>query len=395
MQFVERKIYMRSSLAKTAEDVRKAVREGYGEIAKKGGSCGGTKPTCCGSAPAASEDLAKHIGYSAEELAALPEGANMGLGCGNPNALAALKPGEVVLDLGAGGGFDVFIAGKKVGAKGRAIGVDMTPEMLAKARKNIASYRKQTGLDNVEFRLGEIERLPVADNSVDVVISNCVINLSPDKAQVWREIARVLKPGGRVAVSDLALLKPLPRAVAESVEALVGCVAGAVLVSETKRMAKEAGLVEIETKSRSAYIDGMVDWQDPLYQKIIKELPARAKPSDYVTSREITARKAGRGGSNGYSPAVNELVAIGAAIAANCEPCLRYHFREAKQLGVSEEDMAQAALMGAKVKDAPHQSILKLADRLVGSSVGPAEAEEDSSCGEQKCGSKTGGACCG
>ena len=139
----------------------------------------------------------------------------MGLSCGNPNALAALQPGEVVLDLGAGGGFDVFIVGKKVGATGRAIGVDMTAEMLGKARKNIASYRKQTGLDNVEFRLGEIEHLPVADASVDAIISNCVINLSPDKPQVWREIARVLKPGGRVAVSDLALLKPLPPAVAE------------------------------------------------------------------------------------------------------------------------------------------------------------------------------------
>ena len=239
----------------------------------------------------ASEDLAKHIGYSVEELTALPEGANMGLSCGNPNALAALQPGEVVVDLGAGGGFDVFIAGKKVGATGKAIGVDMTAEMLGKARKNIAAYRERTGLDNVEFRLGEIEHLPLADNSVDVVISNCVIDLSPDKPQVWREIARVLKPGGRVAVSDLALLKRLPPAVAESVEALVGCVAGAVLVSETERMAEEAGLEEIVLKANAAYIDGMVDWQDPLYQRIIVHLPARSKPSDYVTSLEITGRK--------------------------------------------------------------------------------------------------------
>jgi SAM-dependent methyltransferase len=235
--------------------------------------------------------LAQHIGYSAEELAALPEGANLGLSCGNPNALAALQPGEVVLDLGAGGGFDVFIAGQKVGASGRAIGVDMTPEMLAKARKNIAAYRQRTGLENVEFRLGEIEHLPVADASVDVVISNCVINLSPDKAQVWREVARVLKPGGRVAVSDLALLKPLPPAVAESVEALVGCVAGAVLVSETERMAKDAGLSDIGLKSKSGSIDGMVDWQDPFYQKIVAHLPAGTKLSDYVTSLEITARR--------------------------------------------------------------------------------------------------------
>jgi len=274
-----------------SEAVRQKVREGYGKIAGSGGSCCGPAPTCCGSGPVASENLAKHIGYSAEELAALPEGANMGLSCGNPNALAALQAGEVVLDLGAGGGFDVFIAGRKVGPTGRAIGVDMTPEMLAKARKNIGTYRERTGLNNAEFRLGEIEHLPVADASVDVVMSNCVLNLSPDKAQVWREIARVLKPCGRVAVSDLALLKPLPPTVAESVEALVGCVVGAVLVSETERMAKEAGLGEIVLKAKSGYIDGMVDWQDPLYQKIVADLPAGMKPSDYITSLEITARK--------------------------------------------------------------------------------------------------------
>ncbi len=279
---------------KEPEAVRAAVREGYGKIAAGGGSCCGATPTCCGSTPAASDQLARHVGYSAEELAALPEGANLGLSCGNPNALASLRPGEVVLDLGSGGGFDVFIAARKVGAAGRAIGVDMTPEMLAKARGNIAAYRERSGLDNVEFRLGEIEHLPVADNSVDVVISNCVINLSPDKAQVWRDIARALKPGGRVAVSDLALLKPLPPAILESVEALVGCVAGAVLVSDTERMAKEAGLAEIVLNPKSGYIDGMVDWQDPLYQKIIASLPAGAKPGDYITSLEVTARKPAR-----------------------------------------------------------------------------------------------------
>ena len=274
-----------------SEAVRQKVREGYRQIAGSGGSCRGPSPACCGSAPAASEDLAKHIGYSSEELATLPDGANMGLSCGNPNALAALQSGEVVLDLGAGGGFDVFIAGRKVGATGRAIGVDMTPEMLGKARKNIATYHERTGLNNVEFRLGEIEHLPLADASVDVIISNCVINLSPDKPQVWREIARVLKPGGRVAVSDLTLLQPLPRPIVESVESLVGCVAGAVLVSETGRMAREAGLVDIALTPKSDYIDGMVDRQDPLYQKIMAHLPAGTKPGDYVTSLEITARK--------------------------------------------------------------------------------------------------------
>jgi arsenite methyltransferase len=283
-----------SETIKDKEVVRQKVREGYGQIAKSGGACCGASATTAGP-----EALAKHIGYGAEELAALPDGANMGLSCGNPNVLASLQPGEVVLDLGSGGGFDVFIAGKKLGASGRAIGVDMTAEMLAKARQNADSYRQTTGLDNVEFRLGEIEHLPVADASVDVVISNCVINLSPDKPQVWREIARVLKSGGRVAVSDLALLQPLPPAILESVEALVGCVAGAVLVSETERMAREAGLGNIVLTPKGDYIDGMVDWQDPLYQKIIGSLPAGSKPSDFITSLEVKARKPGLAGEAG------------------------------------------------------------------------------------------------
>jgi arsenite methyltransferase len=273
------------------ESVREKVRTGYSQIARAGDSCCSAASTCGGSAPADAEKLAQHVGYSLEELTALPEGANLGLSCGNPNALAALEPGEVVLDLGSGGGFDVFIAGRKVGPSGRAIGVDMTPDMLAKARKNIAAYRQKSGLNNVDFRLGEIEHLPIPDASVDVVISNCVINLSPDKPQVWREIARVLKPVGRVAVSDLALLQPLPPAIGQMVEALVGCVAGAVLASETERMAKAAGLVDVVLKAKPAYVDGMVDWQDPLYQKIIAHLPVGTKPSDYITSLEVTARK--------------------------------------------------------------------------------------------------------
>jgi SAM-dependent methyltransferase len=280
----------KSKITDKAEAVHAAVRDGYGQIAKKNGSCC-SGVSCCGSNAEDSTKLAQIVGYSTEELAALPEGANMGLSCGNPTALASLKPGAVVLDLGSGGGFDVFIAGRKVGAKGRAIGVDMTPEMLGKARKNIAAYQERSGLDNVEFRLGEIEHLPLADNSVDVVISNCVINLSPDKAQVWREIARVLKPGGRVAVSDLALFKPLPRGVREMVEALVGCVAGAVLVSDTEQMVKKAGLADIRLNAKKDYMEAMTDWQDPLYVKILAHLPAGARASDYVTSLEVTASK--------------------------------------------------------------------------------------------------------
>ncbi|HEV2330732.1 MAG TPA: arsenite methyltransferase [Verrucomicrobiae bacterium] len=272
------------------ETVPRMIREGYGQIAQHGSER--RQSSCCGGMSAVDADqLARQIGYADAELSALPEGANIGLSCGNPAALAALRPGEVLLDLGSGAGFDAFVAGPKVGATGRVIGVDMTPEMLARARKNIPTYRERTGLDNVEFRLGEIEHLPVADNSVDVVISNCVLNLSPDKPQVWREIARVLKPGGRVAVSDLALLKPLPPEVLKMVEALVGCVAGAVLVSETERMARDAGLADVRLNSKAGYVDALMQGQDPLYLKIAAQLPPETKPDDFVTSLEITARK--------------------------------------------------------------------------------------------------------
>jgi arsenite methyltransferase len=275
-----------------SESMHKLVREGYTKIAQEtSAGCCRTGVSCCGSIPQAADKLALELGYTVDELRRLPEGANMGLSCGNPAALAALQSGEVVLDLGSGGGFDIFIAGRKVGTKGRAIGVDMTPEMLAKARKNIAHYRKETGMDNVEFRLGEIEHLPVADNSVDAIISNCVINLSPDKAQVWRDIARVLKPGGRVAVSDMALIKPLPAEVLQEIQALVGCVAGAVLVAETGRMVKEAGLTDIVLKSKPGYVEALTDWEDPLYRKLVEMLPAGTKPADFITSLEVQAKK--------------------------------------------------------------------------------------------------------
>jgi arsenite methyltransferase len=286
-------LFMKTILTDEPNDsVRQLVREGYAKIAQDTSSgCCGSGVSCCGSAPQEAEKLARQLGYTMEELQALPDGANMGLSCGNPAALAALKPGETVLDLGSGGGFDVFIAGRKVGATGRAIGVDMTPEMLAKARNNITHYRKETGLDNVEFRLGEIEHLPVADNSVDAIISNCVINLSPDKAQVWREMARVLKPGGRVAVSDMALVKPLPPEILKMVEALVGCVAGAALVKDTENHARSAGLNNVAVRVKPEYVSAMVSFEDPLYQKIIAALPAGTSPDDYIASVEITARK--------------------------------------------------------------------------------------------------------
>jgi len=279
---------MTENSEKVNHETTRVVREEYVRIAKQGSSCCGPS-SCCGGSTV--DAVASSIGYTGEDLNGLPDGANLGLSCGNPTALASIKPGEVVVDLGSGAGFDVFIAARKVGPTGRVIGVDMTPEMIHKARKNARTFRQSSALDNVEFRLGEIEHLPIADASADIVISNCVINLSPDKLQVWREIFRVLKPGGRVAVSDLALMKPLPEAVRRSITALVGCIAGAVLVDDTKNMIRKAGFVDHEFDAKSAYIDSMSEWSDPLYKEIASKLPPDTKPSGFVTSLNITARK--------------------------------------------------------------------------------------------------------
>jgi arsenite methyltransferase len=267
------------------DTVQKIVREGYSEVATSEGSCG-----CCGSKNR-SASLVENIGYTAEELANLPEGANLGLSCGNPSAVAALKRGEVVVDLGSGAGFDAFICAEKVGEKGKVIGVDMTPAMLDKARENSKAFLQRTGLNNVEFRLGEIEYLPIADASVDVIISNCVINLSPDKQQVWREIARVLRPGGRVAVSDIMLTKELPAALQESITAMVGCMAGAIPVDLTLQFADEAGLVNIQHSVKDGYVESMEEWKDPLYKEAIAALPENERVSDYIASMIITAEK--------------------------------------------------------------------------------------------------------
>jgi SAM-dependent methyltransferase len=271
------------------EQIRETVRAGYAAIATKeqASGCGGG--SCCGHSNP--EQLAKAVGYDAEALAKLPDGANMGLSCGNPVAIAALQEGQMVLDLGSGGGFDVFQAGAKVKASGWVIGVDMTSEMLAKARTNIAQYRQRTGLDNVEFRLGEIEHLPVPDSSVDVVLSNCVINLSPDKPQVWREIFRVLKQGGKVSVSDIALLKPLPDNIQKVAAALVGCVAGASLIEDTRAMLEKAGFTSIVLTPNLDYVRHMEDLNDPLFEQFAETMPKGLKMSDYVVSLSIEARK--------------------------------------------------------------------------------------------------------
>jgi arsenite methyltransferase len=275
-------------------DTRDAVRVTYATIAQEGSLNVVTGGGCCGPAATAPLDhdfLAHQLGYDAEHLQQLPRGANMGLSCGNPTAIANLLPGQTVVDLGSGGGFDCFLAGPKVGTTGRVIGIDMTPEMLSKARQNSVSYRAGTGLDNVEFRLGEIEHLPLPDNQADVVISNCVINLSPDKAQVWREIARVLKPGGRAVVSDIALLQPLPDAVKAMPSAMIGCVAGAVLVSEYQALIQAAGLTDLEVTPKSEYVATLVANGDPMYAEIARHLPAGQRCGDVITSLDVVARK--------------------------------------------------------------------------------------------------------
>lgn len=211
------------------DKVRKMVRKGYAKIAKTRGCCGDPK-------------ISKEIGYTEEELESVPEAADLSLGCGNPIALASLKEGETVVDLGSGGGLDCFLAAQKVGEKGKVIGVDMTPEMLDKARENARKSRHK----NVEFRLGEIENLPVADNTADVIISNCVINLSPNKGRAFKEACRVLKPGGRLMVSDIVLLKELPEAIRKSVRAYIGCVSGAMIKSEYVKLIEDAGFNNVK-----------------------------------------------------------------------------------------------------------------------------------------------------
>lgn len=254
------------------DEIHTQVNKRYAKIAVRGDSCCGDSSGCC-SDPLGNPQNSGSLGYSSAEMAAVPDGANMGLGCGNPQVIASLKPGEIILDLGAGGGFDCFLAAKAVGARGQVIGVDMTAEMVSKARKNAVSG----GFENVEFRLGEIEHLPVADNSVDVIISNCVINLSPDKTAVFNEAYRVLRTNGRIAVSDIVALKPMTDEILENVDAYCGCVAGAIGVEDLNKIMVDSGLVDINIELK------------PESREFIKGWFKGAE--DYVCSASIKARK--------------------------------------------------------------------------------------------------------
>ena len=261
------------------EEIGKAVRERYGNIAKQGSSCCGPARSCCGGTDSA-RATSRSIGYTEEELKAVPEGANLGLGCGNPVALASLKEGEVVLDLGSGAGFDCFLAAKQVGSTGKVIGVDMTAEMLERARENT----RKGEFGNVEFRLGEIENLPVGDNQVDIVISNCVINLSPDKKRVFQEVFRVLRPGGRLMVSDIVLLKDLPEEIKSSAAAYVGCVAGATTKEDYLETIRAAGFGETKILGEAAFSIELLA-NDPTALEIVKSLKhSREKAADLTDS---------------------------------------------------------------------------------------------------------------
>jgi len=256
------------------KEIKEIVKSTYGRVAKGAAQCG------CSCGESNNKEFAKSIGYSEEELNIIPEEANLALSCGNPVAVAGLRENEVVLDLGSGAGFDCFLAANKVGPNGKVIGIDMTHEMVERAIENA----KKNGVSNVEFRIGEIENLPVENNSIDVVISNCVINLSEDKSKVFKEIYRVLKPGGRIAISDIALLKNLPEKIQKNIAAYVGCVSGAILIDEYKRVVESAGLknVKVTVKGSSACIDS--NSEVSLDKSIFDCLEKNESLDDYVVS---------------------------------------------------------------------------------------------------------------
>lgn len=262
---------------------KKIVRQAYGKIAQGEKGCG-CSPITYG---LDTKEFAKSVGYSEEELRVIPDEANLALSCGNPTALASIREGEVVLDLGSGAGFDCFLAAAKVGPNGKVIGVDMTPEMVEKALDNA----KKNRIENVEFLLGEIENLPVADNFIDVVISNCVVNLSADKSKVFRDIYRVLKLGGRIAISDIALLKELPEKICQSIQAYVGCVGGAILVDNYKKIVEASGLKDVKVTIKGSSSCIRAGTKDPLGRAILDGLEECESLEGYVVSVYVEGHK--------------------------------------------------------------------------------------------------------
>ena len=266
------------------KEIKQAVQKGYADIAKR--------KKCCCPIKNTAETISKNIGYTTEEMQSVPSEANLGLGCGNPVALASLKKGEQVLDLGSGAGFDCFLAAQKVGATGFVIGVDMTPEMIKKAQENAT----QANVTNVEFRLGDIEQLPVEDNSVDVVISNCVINLAPDKQQVFQEAFRVLRPGGRLMVSDIVLLHELPASIKQSVSAYIGCLSGAILKDDYLKIIKHVGFSPVDVLEETLFPTECME-NDPTAQAVIKKTGQTADEikdlGTHVVSIKVKAHKPG------------------------------------------------------------------------------------------------------
>jgi len=260
-------------------EIRSSVRESYGKVAETGDSgCGCSPSSCCDTGnDITAQSTSITLGYSNEDVTSIPEGANMGLGCGNPQAIASLQPAETVLDLGSGGGFDCFLAARAVGKHGHVIGVDMTPEMISKSRDNAI----KAGFDHVEFRLGEIENLPVADGVVDVIMSNCVINLSPEKRKVFREAFRVLKPGGRLAISDIVATAELPDSLKQDMALLTGCMAGASFINELESILGEIGFGGIQIKPKDES------------KRFIRDWAPEHKIEEYVVSATIQAIKPG------------------------------------------------------------------------------------------------------
>lgn len=268
--------------AKQADKIRQQVRSSYAKVAEasnagEASDCCGPQSSCCGVSDddAINTLVSTRLGYSEGDLSAVPKGADMGLGCGNPRAIAGLQPGEVVLDLGSGGGFDAFLASAEVGESGHVIGIDMTPDMLSKARTNAVKGK----FSNVEFRLGEIEHLPVADNSIDVIISNCVVNLSPNKPQVFRDALRALKPGGRLAISDVVATIEMPDELKNDPQLYAGCMAGASLIDDLKQIMVDAGFEKVSIEPKDESREFIKDWA-----------PGRGV-EDYVVSAHIEAMK--------------------------------------------------------------------------------------------------------